>query len=191
MLFTIFSYWLQWFFVLGRGLLLHDITEMITTCGIVTVLVLFFCFSFLIFWWLFFLPTWHVLCSEGCSEVFLDRGRSSFHRQIDLLFFCNGVGPYHRASSRKTRMCSKKNMFFNPTWYVFYVVFLKMFLNGFAWKYCTQKSHCFRKWVPVLTGCHNYIILYVGGKSTILGQTHWSGWWYVPIISPVSGQDII
>ena len=70
MLFTIFSYWLQWFFVLGRGLLLHDITEMITTCGIITVLVLFFCFSFLIFWWLFFLPTWHVLCSEGAARFF-------------------------------------------------------------------------------------------------------------------------
>ena len=164
---------------------------MITTCGIITVLVLFFVFHALFSDDWFFLPTWlHVLCSEGAVRFFWIEVVQVSTDKSTSCFFCNGVGPYHRASSRKTSMCSKKHVF-NPTWYVFYVVFLKMILNGFAWKYCTQKSHCFRKWVPVLTGCHSYIILYVGVKSTILGQTHWSGWWYVPIISPVSGQDII
>ena len=65
-----------------------------------------------------------------CSEVFLDRGRSSFHRQIDLLFFCNGVGPYHRASSRKTRMCSKKNMFSTQPGMCFMLCFWKCFWMG-------------------------------------------------------------
>ena len=32
---------------------------------------------------------------------------------------------------RGKQACVQKNMF-NPTWYVFYVVFLKMILNGFA-----------------------------------------------------------